>query len=30
MIAIPTVSNYSPSNFLSSTIIKTKCQTEKD
>ena len=30
MIATPTSSNYGPSNFLSRTIIKTKCQIEKD
>ena len=30
MIVRPTTGNYGPSNFLSRTVIKTKCQTESD
>ena len=30
MIAMPTVADYGPSNFLSRTVLKTECQTESD
>ena len=30
MIAMPTIADYGPSNFLSRTVLKIECQTESD